>query len=148
MSMDISTAGISAVLRASQTYPAGIALQGFAEDEAISVDSVQIADLIKSLDGQGASYVMQAVYTVNVTLLPNADAAKRLDFLAMAMQSSAQNGKKADELTLVISMPAQNTVVTFTGGILTNYSPLSGIKKALDNKTYTFKFENCITAAV
>ena len=147
MSMDISTAGISAVLQASQTYPAGIAVQGFAEDEAITVDSVQIADLIKSLDGHGAAYVMQAVYTVNVTLLPNSDTAKRLDFLATAMQSAAKNGKKLDEIRLVISMPAQNTVITFTGGILTNYSPLSGIKKALDNKTYTFKFEECLTAA-
>ena len=146
--LNLTTAGISAVMRSSRTFPAGFPIEDFADGEAITSGNVPIGDVVIGVDGRGAAWTILSPKPVTLTLFGASPAAKNLLLLAQAMEEGALSGAENEELELVITLPAQKMVVTYSAGIMTEYPSIPAIKNRVDNMQFSFKFVKASSVSI
>ena len=139
--LNLTTTGVVAYCTTRNTFPAGFPIEGFADGDALSVASAQIADMIIGVDGQAGVYTFPSPKQLTVTLLPSSVAAKNFLLLASAMEKGGFFNDRLDEVSISVALPAQGMSVTFTGGIMTECPPMPNVKQRLENVQFVFKFE-------
>lgn len=140
----ITSANSTAVLTATDVFPAPQALQGYAADDAFASDAIDLAEAIMGVDGK-----LSAGYTPNptkITFALQADSPSISVFDAII--SATKASREVIFLDLSIGLPATGTNYTFTRGVITNASQLPDAKKTLQPQKYQITFESVTKAIV
>lgn len=140
----ITSANSTAVLTATDIFPAPQALQGYAADDAFTTDAIDLAEAIMGVDGK-----LSAGYTPNptkITFALQADSPSISVFDAII--SATKASREVIFLDLSIGLPATGTNYTFTRGVITNASQLPDAKKTLQPQKYQITFESVTKAIV
>lgn len=140
---NISGFGLIANVRASRTFPLGIALTQFADDsDPLDIPGLQIADSAMGLNGDLISWSIANPIQVTLNLVPGSIDDIEMSILLEANRVGRGKVGARDVITLTLVYPSGN-VVTLTSGIITDGTPSSAVASAgrLKSKSYSFKFE-------
>lgn len=144
MIIDVSAAGTTIVLKASVTYPAGIALSCFATDQAPwDVPDVQIAGVEPSLNGDLAKHCEYHEIPLSFSLIPNSVDDEAMKVLWKRNRPGRGRAAAMDDITLVISNPTWTVPVrTLSGGTMLSGPafPGAGGNQSLESQRYQFAF--------
>lgn len=144
MSLNITSADITAVLTVEELFPGGIVLEAFADDTAISMDQLQRSDTRMGVDGKYAAGYIPQEKIVTVNLLPNSPALDPLRILDAAMETN----KRTYQCGLVVTVPSINTVYTWTDGALHDSTAFPSAETTLANVSFIFHFGNYQYASI
>jgi len=142
MAQNITSANSTLVLGVAGLFTVPQALQGFGADDAYSIDSVDVSEVIMGVDGIMSAGWIPQIKTMNVTL--QADSKSNTFFEAWyAAQEVARNTYAAFGS---INQPAVNKTYSLSNGILSNFTPLADSKKVLQPRKFQIKFEMILSA--
>jgi len=141
---DITSANAEAILTVEEIYPGGITLQMFGTDQAVSMESIEIAETRKGVDGRMVAGYTPVIYPVTITLEA---ASPSYQSLALLHEATARN-KKPYRCNLVVTVPSIGAVFTWSGGTLKSGTPAPPLKKVLDPTTWVFDFEGFERAGI
>lgn len=136
--LDITSANAEAILTVEGIFPSGIALQMFGTDQALSMDSLDITETRKGVDGKLVAGYVPAIYPVTITLEA---ASPSLANLTTVWEAMAAN-KRIYACTLVCTVPSIKSVFTWSTGVLKNGAPFPSLEKVLAPTTWTFEFQD------
>lgn len=138
MALSITSANAQFLLSIPLLIPVPVPLQGWAADDAFSVEAFDVADAIMGVDGRMAAGYTPNVKKINLVFQANSPSLDIMDQWIGAMESSkdvlACNG--------VIVMPSIARIFTLTNGVLTQARKLPDAKKMLQPVPYQITFEN------
>lgn len=144
MTSNISGFGLSVVITASSTFPAGYIVTQFADDaDPLDMAAIQIADTAMGLNGDLLTWAKANPMPMVLNVVPGS-----LD--DVALQTLADNNRVAqgkaaagDIINAVISYP-DGRVMTRTAGVITNAQFGNSVSSAgrLKTKAYTFVFQS------
>lgn len=134
--LNLTSADFTGRLLTVTTFPAGFDLESFADGDALTVNGVQAADLVKGVDDGAGYWYIPNVKEVSMNFMPGSSSDKNLAILAAAMDAK----KAPDLIQLTITIPSMNCSIVFIDGVLVSYPPIPGISTRLNNVTYGFKF--------
>lgn len=142
--MDISGFGLSATVKASATFPAGVKISQFADDgDSLDIPSVQIADKAMGLNGDLITFSKAAPLIITMNVIPDSDDDKNLQVLAEANRVGKGKKSARDVITMTVAYPS-GKVVTYTNGAITDAMIGNSVTSAgrMKTKAYAFAFEN------
>lgn len=148
MSQDISGFGLQINLKASVTFPQGIVLTQFSDDQdPFDSPSIQITDKAMGLNGDMVTWSKANPILATVSLIAGSDDDRNLAVLFEANRVGKGKNSVRDILTLTAIYPDGRTV-TYTEGKITDGMPSNGVASAgrLKSKSYQFAFENKVEA--
>ena len=135
--MDITSANATAVLTVDKLYPAGIELEMFGTDQAISQESLEIAQTRMGVDGRMVAGVTPNILPVTITL-----EAASPSFTALSnLWAKIDAEKRIYQCTLVCTVPSVSQIFTWTTGVLLSGVPFPSLGKVLAPTTWVFHFE-------
>lgn len=129
----ITSANAVFLITESNTFPAGVQLQGFAADAAFATETAETAETKLGVDGILSAGWVPRAYKQNVSLQADSDSILVFDAIAGA-QDIAQD---VFWLTGVITFPAVGKSYTLTRGVLTNYKVMPDAKKLLEPQEFS-----------
>jgi hypothetical protein len=141
---DTSGYGLRLNLRASQTFPTGINLTQFADDQdPFDLPSIQVTDKAMGLNGDLITWSKANPIITSVALIPGTDDDRNMAVLLEANRVGKGKSSVQDVITLTGVYPDGRTI-TLTEGRITDGMPGNGVSSAgrLKSKTYSFVFEN------
>lgn len=142
--MSITSANSILLIGVTGLYTVPQQLQGFAADDAYSIDSVDTSEVMMGVDGIMSSGWVPQIKVMNVTL--QADSASNTFFEAWyAAQEAAREIYPAFGTVL---QSAVNRSYVLTNGVLSNYTPLSDAKKVLGPRKFQIKWQAVVGAPV
>lgn len=138
----ITSANSVFMLGVNTVYPVPQLMQGYATDDAFSIEAVEPAEIKMGVDGKlSAGFVFMPV-KLSITL--QADSASVLLFDAWyAAQKALSDVYFANGL---IRLPGIARSYVLTNGVLTSYMPIPDAKKTLDPLKYTITWESVVGA--
>jgi hypothetical protein len=139
---DITGYGLSIVLTASTTFPAGLTLTHFADDaDPLDISAVKIADTAMGLNGDMVKWSKAIANPMVLNVVPNSSDDVNLAILASANRVSQGSANARDVITAIISYP-DGLVIAMNNGFITDAPFGTGVASAgrLKSKTYTFAF--------
>lgn len=142
--VNLTSADFSSFLSSISTFPAGFKLEGFAEGDAMSFNAVNIADMVKGVDGGAGYWYLPNTKEVTINLMPSTESTKRLLLIAGYMEAK----KQPDLMQLVVTVPSMEMVFTFTDGVLVSYPPAAPIQSRLGNVQFAMKFSHCTAVPI
>jgi hypothetical protein len=150
MNGEIGGFGLVVTLRASNTFPAALILEQFADDaDPFDFPDIQIADVAMGLNGDLLSWSKAIPLPVTLSVVPESDDDNNLAVLLAANRVGKNKQSARDVITLVGTYPS-GIVVTLTNGKLTNGSVSNSVSSQgrMKSKQYKFAFENITVARV
>ncbi|MGL4208164.1 MAG: phage tail fiber protein [Candidatus Adiutrix sp.] len=141
--LDISASNATAILTVADIFPAGLALQMFASDQAISQDSLDIAETRMGIDGFMVAGFTPTIHPVTITLEAASPSLAPLSTLWEAMHTN----RTIYECTLICDVPSLGRVYTWVRGVLKSGAPFASVKKTLEPTNWLFHFENMRVAS-
>lgn len=141
---DITGYGLSVVLTASKTFPAGIAITQFADDaDPLDIAAIKIADTVMGLNGDGIKWSKAVMNPMVLNVIPNSTDDVNLGILANSNRVGQGTNNSQDVITAVVSYP-DGLVITLNGGFITDAPFGTGVSSAgrLKTKAYTFSFSS------
>lgn len=141
---DISATGLSLIIQASNTFPAGIPITTFSDDgDPLDLPAVDITQTAVDINGNLVSWSAPTPQTVTVNVLTGSEEDENLAILLDA--NTARRGRRhaSDIITLVASY-GDGSITTARNGRITNGSRGNSIASAgrLKSKQYTFIFQD------
>ncbi|MCC8381091.1 MULTISPECIES: phage tail fiber protein [Xenorhabdus] len=141
---DISATGLSLVIQASTTFPAGIQITQFADDaDPLDLPAVDIAQTGMDINGNLTYWSTPTPQTVTINVLAGSEEDENLAILLEA--NTAKKGRRhaGDIITLVASY-GDGSTTTARNGKITNGSRGNSAASAgrLKSKQYTFVFQD------
>ncbi len=141
---DITSSNSTAVLTVEDLFPAGITLEMFSTDSAITMETLEIAET-----NLGEDVNMSAGFTPNIqTLTVNLEAASPSFTPLAQIWSAMSNNRRIYHCTLVCAVPSIAQVFTFTRGVLKSGVPFASINKTLDSTSWVFNFEKMVPSSM
>jgi hypothetical protein len=134
--LNITATDIAAVLRVETLYPQGVELVYFAQDQAISVASAENAEVRMGVDGKMAAGFIPYLLEVTINLEANSPSARTLGRIFEAQRK--KRGVYSSDL--IVTIPSEKNVYSFTGGVLKNGVVMPDIKKALEPTAWVYNF--------
>lgn len=134
---NITSANATGVLVVNTVFPAGIVLQEFGTDQAISQDDETIGNATMGVDGKLSVSYKPSPKTVTLTLIAASTAHESLETVKMLTEAN----QTPYECTLVFTIPSVSRTYTYTGGIIITAPGMPGVKGELDQVSYKFMFE-------
>lgn len=147
MTQDTSSVGISVFLKASVTYPQGIAFSAFPDDSDVGITgNTEIAGSASGVNGELIWWKTASGIELQVPIIPNTPQEAQLDILFTANRASKNRFPAKDIITLVATNPVTGVAKTYTGGIVKNGAVgyQYGGDGRIKTKTYGFVFEDAI----
>lgn len=145
MSNNISLFGLSANVKASDSFPAGFMLSAWADD----MPPIEAADLEIAASGMGPNgdlvvWQKPAVIPLTFAVIPNSDDDRNLTLLLEANRISRNKGiSPMDEITCTISFQDGRTITLIQGIITGGPSTPNGTQDGrLTSRKFTFAFED------
>lgn len=145
---DISGFGLVVTLIASNTYPVGVVLTGFADDaDPVDIASIQIADTAMGLNGDLVTWAKAVPVPCVLNVIPDSDTDQALAILAENNRVGRGKQSARDQITMTITYP-DGTSIFLNPGIMTDAMFGKSIASAgrMKSKAYAFKFENMTQA--
>lgn len=144
MTTNISGFGGVVTLIASNTFPVGIAITQWADDnDPLDFASIRIADTAMGVNGDLVTWARAAPLPMVLNVIPGSDDDINLQILADANRvGQGKNG--ADDIIGVTVAYPDGTVVTLSGGKMTDAQFGKGVSSAgrLKSKSYAFSFQS------
>jgi hypothetical protein len=144
MAVDISGFGFEIVLKASNTFPAGITLSQFADDtDPFDAPSIQIMDKGMGVNGDLVVWGVATPTTITLAVIPESEDDINLSLLFENNRTKKGSAYRRDSIDMSARYP-NNKVVNLQGGSITDGIPLSPVASVgrLKSKTYAFVFES------
>lgn len=144
MSNDISGFGLSVIVIASSTFPAGAVVTQFADDaDPFDTPAIALADKAMGLNGDLVVWSKASPIEVTMNIIPGSDDDDNLEILAEANRVGAGKVSAQDNITLQAVYPS-GKVLTLTNGRITNgtVAPSVASSGRLKTRAYMFTFEN------
>jgi hypothetical protein len=142
--LDITSANAEAILTVEQIFPAGIILQMFGTDQAVSMEAIDMAETRKGVDGKLVAGYVPVIYPVTITLEAASPSHASLATLWQAMASN----KRVYAGNLVCTVPSISSVFTWSIGVLKNGAPFPSLQKTLAPTTWQFDFQDFERAGI
>lgn len=142
--LDITSANASAILTVETIFPAGVELQMFGTDQAISMESIEIAETRKGVDGKLVGGYIPVIYPVTITLEAASPSHASLATVWEAMAAE----KRIYPCTLTCTVPSIKTKFTWSNGILKSGAPFPSLAKVLAPTTWQFDFQDFERASI
>lgn len=141
---DISATGLSLIIQASNTFPAGIPISTFADNgDPLDLPAVDITQTAVDINGNLVSWSAPTPQTVTINVLAGSEEDENLAILLDA--NTARRGRRptSDIITLVASY-GDGSITTARNGRITNGSRGNSIASEgrLKSKQYTFIFQD------
>jgi hypothetical protein len=138
--------GLQIVLQASTTFPLGISISQFADDnDPLDIPSLQIGDSAMGLNGDLIAWAKANPIKLTLNIVPGSSDDINLGILLEANRPGRGKILAQDILTMNISYP-QGNFIQLINGIITDGLPFSPVASAgrLKSKSYAMTFENRI----
>jgi hypothetical protein len=135
---NITSANASAVLTVEKLFPAGIELQMFGTDSALTTDSVDISEIRMGVDGKMVAGYTPVIFPLTITLEAASPSFAALSQVWTAMRTN----KTIYDCTLVALVPSIKKSFTWTNGVMKSGVPFPGVQKVLAPTTWVFNFQN------
>ncbi|MDN8598619.1 hypothetical protein Q0A17_04175 [Citrobacter sp. S2-9] len=136
----ITSANSTYSLVINSVYPNAQILQGYAADDAFSVDAVDKAQVVMGVDGrQSAGYIFNPVVQT-ITLMPDSPSLEVFSNWINAMDAIREILK----CTANISLPAIGKKYTLSNGVLVNYKPIPDVKKVMQAVPFKISWERVV----
>lgn len=132
------------VLGVKSVFPVPQHLQGFATDDAYSIENVEVAEVVLGVDGIMSSGYIPQIKTMNISL--QADSASNGFFEAWYANQEAN--REIYQAFGVVTQESVGRIYTLTNGVLSNYSPLAEAKKTLGARKFQIKWNMVLGAPV
>ena len=133
---DITSANSVLMIGVNSLYPVPQQLQGFGQDDAYSMESVENKEVQMGVDGNMSAGWIPQIKTMSVTL--QADSPSNIFFEAWYAAEEAAQSAYFSFGTLV--QPAVSRTYILTNGVLSNYTPLAEAKKVLQPRKFQIKW--------
>lgn len=141
---DITSANATAILVIDTIFPAGFELQMFGTDQALGMESIDIAETRKGVDGKMVAGYVPVIYPVTITLEA---ASPSRSALALVWQAMAIN-RTVYPCTLVCTVPSIKSVFTWSTGVMKSGAPFPRLGKVLEPTTWQFDFQDFVCAGI
>lgn len=139
---NITSANASIWVVILEKYPAGFALDHFATDTALSMDSVVQAEVRMGVDGKMSAGFTPTTKVVTINLEPGSQAATFFDLTFQAQQTF----KTLYNINMVCTIPDINRVYVWDNGVMREGTPLPSLSTVLEPTTWVFEFERMTLA--
>ncbi|WP_193016127.1 phage tail fiber protein [Proteus sp. FME41] len=141
---DISATGLSLIIQASNTFPAGIPITTFSDEgDPLDLPPVDITATAVDINGNLVSWSAPTPQTVTINVLAGSEEDENLAILLDA--NTARRGRRhaSDIITLVASY-GDGSITTARNGRITNGSRGNSISNnaRFKSKQYTFIFQD------
>lgn len=123
-------------------YPIPQRIEGFATDDALSMEAVASAEVVKGVDGRSSGAWIPALFPQKIMLQADSPSLQIFENWAQA-QITAREVMSANA---TIAIPAIGRKYNMTTGYLTKSTPMVSIKKTLQPGEYEITWDN-ITGA-
>lgn len=144
MTTDISGTGLSILVRASNTFPAGFTVTQFADDaDPFDLPALEIASTAMSVNGELVTWSSPQPIIPTLNVIPGSEDDNNLSILFEANRAAGGKTVARDIITMVAVYPDGSTV-TVSGGKMTSGFPGKSIASAgrMKSKAYTFAFQD------
>jgi hypothetical protein len=148
MDGNIGGFGLIVTAVASNTFPAGLILEAFADDaDPFDFPDLQIADIAMGLNGDLLTWSKAMPLVTSVSLIPESDDDNNMA-VALAANRVGKNKASAQDVWTLVGKYPSGITVTLSGGRLTNGSISNSIASAgrMKSKTYKWAFQNIAVA--
>ncbi|EMH0132588.1 TPA: hypothetical protein ACKRXS_001585 [Proteus mirabilis] len=141
---DISATGLSLIIQASKTFPAGIPITIFSDEgDPLDLPTVNITQTAVDINGNLVSWSSPTPQTVTINVLAGSEEDENLAILFDA--NTARRGRRpaSDVITLVASY-GDGSITTARNGRITDGCRGNSVAGAgrLKSKQYTFIFQD------
>jgi len=126
------------MLSVRSLFPAPQQLQGYAADDAFSTEQVQPAEVVMGVDGVMSAGWLPVMVPQTISLQGDSVSADIFDAWNAAMKTI----RELYFADAIITLPAIGKSYTLTKGALTSYTPVVGVKKILQPRTFTITWQN------
>lgn len=142
--LDITSANAEAILVVEEIYPAGITLQMFGTDQAITQENIPTAETRKGVDGKLVGGYTPAIYPVGITLEASSPSTEALSAVWQAMATN----KRVYPCHLTCTVPSIGAVFYWRTGIMKSGSLFPNLQKVLAATQWMFDFQDFERAAI
>ncbi len=144
MGFDITSANATAILLVDGIYPAGIVLQQFGTDSALSMDAITIAETRKGVDGRMVAGYLPSIYVLTVTLEASSPSVEALSTVWQLSNTTRQ----PYICTLECTVPSIGKSYVWSTGTMKSGTPFPSMQKVLAPTTWVFDFQDFIQAPI
>lgn len=141
---NISGYGLIVSLLASNTFPVGLVLTQWPDDQdALSFPDIDIADGGVGVNGDLIVWSKGAPIRATLSAIPDSPTDLQLALLLSANRVGKSKVGAKDTIQMVAKQ-GNNNIGTFTNGIILSGPPFNGVASSgrMKTKTYNFMFEN------
>ena len=141
---DITSANSILTLSAASVFAVPTQLQGFAQDDAYSMASVETTENFMGVDGiKSAGYIPQ-MKELEVTLQADSPS---IDFFE-AIYAAQEAAQAPIILFGALSQPSISRSYVLANGTLKGYKPISDAKKVLQSRKFSILFQVALGAPI
>lgn len=144
MTTDISGTGLSILVQASNTFPAGFTVTQFADDaDPFDLPALEIAATAMNVNGELVTWSSPQPIIPTLNVIPGSEDDNNLSILFEANRAAGGKTVARDLITMVAVYPDGSTV-TVSNGKMTSGFPGKSIASAgrMKSKAYTFAFQD------
>ena|ERR1700728_4529295 len=141
---NISGFGLQVSLIASNTFPIGLILNNFPDDQdAISYTDLDIADFGIGVNADLITWTKGAAVKVAMSAIPDSPTDIQLALLLQANRI-APNKISARDIIQMVTVQGNGNIATFTNGIIMSGPPFNTVQSSgrMKGKTYNLVFES------
>ena len=141
---NISGFGLTVSLIASNTFPVGLLLTQWPDDQdAISFPDIEIADMQMGVNGDAVSWSKAVPIKLTLAAIPDSPTDLQLAVLLQANRVGVNKIGARDIIQCAV-IQGNSNIGTFTNGIITGGPSFNGVQSTgrMKTKIYTFSFES------
>lgn len=140
----ITSANSSFILTVPGVFPVGVPIQGYAADDAFSVEPFDTAEALMGVDGKMSAGFTPNIKKLTVVLQADSPSIEVFDGWVGAMEQS----REVIFGTATITIPSIGKTYNMRKGALTNAKKLPDAKKVLQPVQYVITFESIEPALI
>jgi hypothetical protein len=141
---DITSANSVFTLVCAQVFPVPVQLQGYAVDDAFTVESVPLSESFMGVDGKKSQGYTPAIVPMSVNLMPDSPSIAVFDAIAAYIKVT----RSIPEMSGTITLPSTSRSYTLTNGSLKAYKPFPDAKKVLQSQAFGIDWESVDMAVI
>jgi len=142
MAGNITSANSVLALGVASLYTIPQQLQGFAADDAYTVDAVDAAEVVLGVDGKKSAGWIPQIKIMNITLQGDSDSNTFFESWYAAQEA----GRVTYPAFGIITQESVGRTYALTNGTLVNYAPISDAGKTLRPRKFSIHWESIIGA--
>lgn len=143
--MDLTSANSEFTLLVPSVFPAPQPIQGYATDDAFATPEVEIAQVVKGVDGRMSGAFVPFIVTQTVNLQADSDS---IDDTFEAWLSAMVSARATYFASGFLVIPAIKKQYELINGLLTRVTPAPAGKKILQSQQYQIMWDRYIASPI